>query len=107
MSRFPNNRRSDDTGHQRKPPAVTELQLESQTTAFVWRDYFLRFIAVESKYRQRWRQTVTRPSIGTGLISPSSRKDESAPITVIALSPPMPFHLGKVKSSTSALTRSF
>jgi hypothetical protein len=36
-----------------------------------------------------------------------SRKDESAPITVIALSPPVPFHLGKVKSSTSALTRSF
>jgi hypothetical protein len=34
-------------------------------------------------------------------------KDESAPITVIALSPLVPFHLGKVKSSTSALTCSF
>src|SRR5260370_25717614 len=40
------------------------------------------------------------------LISPSSRKDESAPITVIALSPPVPFHLGKVMSSKRTLTRS-
>jgi hypothetical protein len=41
-------------------------------------------------------------------ISPGSRKDESAPITVIALPPPVPFHLlGKLKSSTSFLTRSF
>ena len=36
------------------------------------------------------------------LARPSSRKDESAPITVIALSPPVPFHLGKVKSHTLA-----
>jgi hypothetical protein len=36
------------------------------------------------------------------------RKDESAPIPVIELSPPVPFHLlGKRKSSTSVLTRSF
>jgi hypothetical protein len=26
---------------------------------FVWRDDFLRFIAVESKYRQLWRLPVT------------------------------------------------
>ena len=42
-----------------------------------------------------------------GLISPGLRRDQSAPITVIALSPPVPFHPGKVKSSTSTLTRSF
>jgi len=43
-----------------------------------------------------------------GLISPRLRKDESAPITVIALSPPVPSYLlGKLKSSTSVLTRSF
>jgi hypothetical protein len=34
-------------------------------------------------------------------------KRREAPITVIALSPPVPFHLEKVKSSTSSLTRSF
>jgi hypothetical protein len=38
---------------------------------------------------------------------PSLRKDERAPIKVIALSPTVLFHVGKVKSSTSALTRSF
>ena len=43
--------------------------------------------------------------MGTHLAS--ARADESAPITVIAPSPPVLFHLGKVKSSTSALTRSF
>jgi len=33
---------------------------------------------------------------------------ESAPMTVIALLPPVPFYLlGKLKSSTSVLTRSF
>ena len=36
-----------------------------------------------------------------------AREKTGTPIAVIALIPPVPFYLGKVKSPTSVLTRSF